>query len=181
MAVAVGTPLVVAGCGWLAQGSGFLLLALATVVVLSVLTAAWVMCGAGPGAGVAVFGFAFLLFVGPALGDYVIADRGVRHEAVVGDVSTYRGKAGRKRPVCTVVLTGADRGRTVEIGDTGGCGKDFEPGRHVTLVEDPEGWLEPRLSSEAGGLAPTTMWTLAGLLTGMEACVLYGRLRRRRE
>ncbi|MDT0613571.1 hypothetical protein [Streptomyces lancefieldiae] len=152
----------------------------ATVLVLAVLGTAWVMCGAGPGTGVAVFGFAFLLFVGPALGDYVMHNRGVRHDALVVDVSSYRGKSGRERPVCTLVLTGADRGRTVEVGDTGGCDDDFERGRQVILVDDPEGWLTPRLGSEVTGVEPYLVWTLTGLLFAMEACALYGRLRRLR-
>ncbi|WP_217140658.1 hypothetical protein [Streptomyces sp. AC627_RSS907] len=178
--VLIGTPLVLVGCGWLAQKEGLLWMLLATVLVLAVLGTAWVMCGAGPGTGVAVCGFAFLLFVGPALGDYVLQDRGVRHDALVVDVSTYRGKSGRERAVCTVVLTGAGRGRTVEVGDTGGCVDDFERGRRVTLVDDPDGWLTPRLGSEVKGVEPYQGWTLAGLLVAMEACALHGRLRRHR-
>lgn len=54
------------------------------------------------------------------------------------------------------------------------------PGRRVTLVADPEGWLVPRLGIEVDGLAPWLIRTCAGLLTAMEAFVLYGRLRPRR-
>ncbi|MFF1275233.1 hypothetical protein ACFVZC_17740 [Streptomyces marokkonensis] len=177
--VLLGTPLVLTGCGWMAQRSGFLPTLLSTVVALAVLGTAWVMCGAKAGTGVAVSGFVFLLFVGPTLGDYVIHDRGVRHDALVMDVSAYRGKGGRERPLCTVVLTGADRGRVIELDDTGGCDDGLTAGSHVTLVEDPEEWVAPRLASEVSGVAPYLRWTLAGLLSGLEACALYGRLRRR--
>ncbi|KES07978.1 hypothetical protein BU52_05995 [Streptomyces toyocaensis] len=177
--VLLGTPIVLTGCGWIAQRPGFLPTLLSMVVALAVLGTAWVMCGAKAGAGVAVSGFVFLLFVGPTLGDYVIHHRGVRHDALVVDVSDYRGRGGRERPLCTVVLTGADRGRTIELGDTGGCDDGLTVGSHVTLVDDPEGWVAPRLGSEVRGVAPYLPWTLAGLLSGLETCALYGRLRRR--
>ncbi|ANB07856.1 hypothetical protein SAM40697_3898 [Streptomyces ambofaciens] len=179
--VLVGTPLALAGCGWLGQDAGLLSTLLGVVVALLVLATAWILCGAKAGAGVAVLGFAFLLFVGPALGDHAMKERGVRHDdAVITEVSTYRGKGGERRPVCTVALTDTERGRTVEVGDTGGCEPDFTPGTHVTLVDDPEGHLAPRLSDKAEGVAPYLLWTLAGLLTALETCALYGRLRRRR-
>ncbi|WP_395575338.1 hypothetical protein [Streptomyces sp. BK79] len=178
--VLIGTPLTLAGCGWLAQDSGLFSTLAGAFVALAVLAAAWILCGAKAGAGVAVLGFAFLLFVGPALGDHVMKERGVRQDALVAEVSTYRGKGGERRPVCEVVLTGVDRGRTVEVGDVGGCERGFAPGTRVTLVEDPAGWLTPRLSGRTTGVAPYLMWTLAGLLVAMESCALYGRLRRRR-
>ncbi|NEB07296.1 hypothetical protein G3I32_00035 [Streptomyces coelicoflavus] len=126
-----------------------------------------------------MFGFTLMLFVGPALGDYAMEHRGVHYDALVADVGTYRGKGGRERPVCTVVLTGADRGRTVEVDDTGGCGDDLATGSRVTLLEDAKGWVAPRLGSEVHGVASYPPWTLAGLLAALEACTLYGRLRRR--
>ncbi|MGI5393458.1 hypothetical protein [Streptomyces sp. CA-251251] len=178
--VTLGTPPALAGCGWLGQDSGLLATLLGVVVALLVLAVAWILCGAKAGAGVAVFGFAFLLFVGPALGDHAMQERGVRHEdAVITDVSTYRGKGGERRPVCTIALTDTDRVRTVEVGDTGGCARDFTPGTHVTLVDDPEGHLAPRLADETDGVAPYLLWTLAGLLTALETCAVLGRLRRR--
>lgn len=178
LGVLVFLPLALTGCGWLAQHQGPLMLAGAFLAVLS-LVVAWIMCGAGPGACVAVFGFAFMLFVGPAMGDYVINQRGVRHGAVVGDVSTYWKKHGDGR-ACTVVTTDTAKPDAYEVDDPDGCDDDLREGQSVTLVLDPEGWLKPRLSSSVNGVAPYLVWTSAGLLTATEGSVLYGRLRRRR-
>jgi hypothetical protein len=173
------TPVVLTGCAWLAQRQGTLVLILGAFLAMAVLFTAWVMCGAGPGLGVAVFGFAFMLFVGPAMNDYGIDHRGVRHAAVVAETGSYYRKHGDGR-TCTVVLTDTPKHIAYEVDDTTGCDEDLKPGRRVTLVVDPEGWLVPRLSAEVNGVAPWLIRTCAGLLAVMEAFVLYGRLRRRR-
>jgi hypothetical protein len=172
------TPLAMTGCAWLAQRQGTLVLLLGAVLGMLVMVAAWALCGAGPGAFVAVFGFAFMLFVGPAMNDYVIDDRGVRHDAVIGDTSTYYRKHGDGR-TCTVVLTDTAKPRAYDVDGIDGCDEEFESGQRVTLVLDPKGWLTPRLSSQVNGVPPYLLWTSAGLLAAMEASVLYGRLRRR--
>ncbi|MYS93427.1 MULTISPECIES: hypothetical protein [Streptomyces] len=177
LGVLVFLPLALTGCAWLAQHQGPLMLAGAILAMLS-LVVAWAMCGAGPGACVAVSGFAFMLFVGPAMGDYLLNHRGVRHGAVIGDVSTYWKKHGDGR-ACTVVTTDTDKSDAYEVDDPDGCEGDLREGQDVTLVVDPEGWLKPRLSSRVNGVAPYLVWTSAGLLTATEGFVLYGRLRRR--
>ncbi|MCX4882787.1 hypothetical protein [Streptomyces sp. NBC_00847] len=173
------TPVALTGCAWLAQRQGTPVLLLGAFLAMVVLLGAWVMCGVGPGLGVAVSGFAFMLFVGPAMNDYVIDHRGVRHEAVVADTGSYYRKHGDGR-TCRVVLTDTPKSSSYEVDDMTGCDDGLKPGRQVTLVADPDGWLVPRLSSEVDGVAPWLIRTCAGLLTMMEAFVLYGRLRRRR-
>ncbi|MFJ8715110.1 hypothetical protein ACIRD9_18285 [Streptomyces violaceus] len=170
-------PLAMIGCAWLAQRQDALVV-LGAVLALLVLVIAWVMCGAGPGACVAVFGFAFMLFVGSAMGDYVINDRGVRHDAVIGDVSTYWRKHGDGR-ACTAVTTDMAKPRAYEVDDPDGCDGDLAEGQSVTLVIDPEGWLKPRLSRHVNGVAPYLAWTSVGLLAAMASAVLYGRHWRR--
>ncbi|MGY6024993.1 hypothetical protein [Streptomyces spinosirectus] len=172
-------PVALTGCAWLAQRQGTLVLLLGAFLAMIVLLGAWVMCGVGPGLGVAVSGFAFMLFVGPAMNDYVIDHRGVRHTAVVADTGSYYRKHGDGR-TCEVVPTDTRKPGSYEIDDTTGCDEDLKPGSQVALVVDPEGWLVPRLSSEVDGLAPWLVRTCAGLFVAMEAFVLYGRLRRRR-
>lgn len=172
-------PVALTGCAWLAQRQGTLVLLLGAVLAMSVLLVAWFMCGVGPGLGVVVSGFAFMLFVGPAMNDYVIDDRGVRHEAVVADTGSYYRKHGDGR-TCRLVLTDTPKPSSYEVDDTTGCDEDLKRGSQVELVVDPEGWLVPRLSGEVDGVAPWLIRTCAGLLAAMEASVLYGRLRRRR-
>ncbi|MER7841355.1 hypothetical protein ABTY98_37105 [Streptomyces sp. NPDC096040] len=173
------TPLALTGCAWLAQHQGTLVMLLGAVLALLVLVLAWSMCGVGPGLGMAVSGFAFMLFVGPAMNDYAIDQRGVRHAAVIADTGTYYSKHGDGR-TCRVVLTDTPKHSSYEVDDTTGCDDDLKPGRRATLVVDPEGWLDPRLSGEVNGVAPWLIRTCAGLLAVMEAFVLYGRLRRPR-
>ncbi|MFF9811364.1 hypothetical protein ACF1G5_40865 [Streptomyces coeruleorubidus] len=132
---------------WLAQHQGALVLAGGFLAML-VLALAWAMCGAGPGACVAVFGFAFMLLVGLAIGDYVIDDHAVRHGAVIGDVSTYRKKHGDGR-ACTVVTADTAKPGAYEVDDLDGCDDDLREGQSVTLVVDPEGWLKSRRSENA--------------------------------
>ncbi|WP_159395451.1 hypothetical protein [Streptomyces albireticuli] len=172
------TPLILAGCGWLNQGGSGLLTAAGVVVVLPLLVVAGALCGAGPGTCVAILGFAFVLFVGPAMDDYVLDRRGTRYEAVIADTSSYHRKHGAGH-TCTVVRSDAGRSLTYKIDDSDGCQEDFEPGRRVTLVVDPEDWLATRLSNNVNGLSSGMAWTCGGLLAAMEALILYGRLRRR--
>ncbi|MFE9539195.1 hypothetical protein [Streptomyces sp. NPDC006691] len=173
------TPLLLAGCGWLGQHPGSLALTLSIVPLLIVLCVAWALCGAGPGAGVAAFGFALALFVGPAMNDYVMEQRGERHPAKIADVEAYHLKHSEGH-TCSVVRTDLAHSPTYTVEDTEGCEKDMRPGQSVTLVADPEGWLGSRLSTDVHGVSAAMLWTCGGLLGGMEALVLYGRLRRRR-
>ncbi len=173
------TPLLLAGCGWLGQHPGSLALTLSIVPLLIVLCVAWALCGAGPGAGVAAFGFALALFVGPAMNDYVMEQRGERHPAKIADVEAYHLKHSEGH-TCSVVRTDLAHSPTYTVEDTEGCEKDMRPGQSVTLVADPQGWLGSRLSTDVHGVSAAMLWTCGGLLAGMEALVLYGRLRRRR-
>ncbi|GHC57937.1 hypothetical protein GCM10010507_38340 [Streptomyces cinnamoneus] len=172
------TPLILAGCGWLNQGGSTLLLMGSVVVLMLVLVVAGALCGAGPGTCVAVLGFTFALFVGPALDDYVLDQRGTRYEAVIADISSYHRRHGTGH-TCTVIRSDSGRNLTYRIDDSQGCDEDFEPGRHVTLVVDPEDWLATRLSNDVNGLSSGHAWTVGGLLAAMDAFILYGRLRRR--
>ncbi|WDV32597.1 hypothetical protein OIM90_18770 [Streptomyces sp. AD16] len=61
-------PPVLLGSGWLAQSESTLLLLLGVIVAMAALLVSWAYAGAGPGTFVALFGLAFLLFVGPATG-----------------------------------------------------------------------------------------------------------------
>lgn len=179
VAVLVLTPLALTGCAWLAQREGTVVMLAGAFLTLLVLVVAWVMCGAGPGTFVAVLGFAFSLFWGPAMNDYVIDHRGVRHHAVVTGTSTYYTKHGDGR-TCTVAPTDTARRLAYDIDGTQGCADGLRRGSRVTLVVDPEGWLAPRLGSEVHGVAPYLVWTSAGVFAGMEAFIVYGRARRRR-
>ncbi|MGW2817729.1 hypothetical protein [Streptomyces sp. NPDC001415] len=172
------TPLLLAGCGWLGQHPGTLVLTLSIVPLLIVLCVAWALCGPGPGAGVAAFGFAFALFVGPAMNDYVLDQRGERHPATISYVETYDLKHGEGH-TCSVVRTDLATSPTYIVEDTKGCEKAMEPGQSVTLVADPDGWLDSRLSTDVDGVSAAMLWTCGSLLAAMEAVILYGRLRRR--
>lgn len=174
------TPLAVAGCGWLAQRQGTVVLVLAVVLLMIVLCTAWAMCGAGPGACVAVCGFALMMFIGPALNDYVLDQRGVRHEAAVAYAENYHNRHGDGF-TCKVIRTDIRKSRVYTVGESSDCGKHTKTGDQVTLVEDPNGWLSPRLGAEANGLSSGMAGTCAGLFAAMEAFILYGRLRRRRD
>ncbi|MGK5730642.1 hypothetical protein ACSNOG_13945 [Streptomyces sp. URMC 124] len=176
----VATPAVVMGGAWLVQSDSLLWIAVATCVVLAALLVAGALCGpgAGPGTCVVVLGFAFCLFVGPAMNDFVLDRRGDRYEGVITDVEGYYKKHGDGR-TCSVARTGSGRKRTYEVNDTAGCDEGFAPGRSVTLVVDPGGWLPTRLDNAVHGLSSGMAWTCGGLLAAMEAFILYGRTRRR--
>ncbi|MBZ4321161.1 DUF3592 domain-containing protein [Streptomyces huiliensis] len=171
-------PVNLAACGWLNQAGSGLLLAVSVVLTLLLLAVAGALCGAGPGTCLAVLGFAFVLFAGPALDDYVLDRRGTRHEAVVTANTSYHRKHDTGH-TCTVVRSDGGRIRTYGIDDSQGCRENFAPGRRVTLVVDPEDWLAARLSNETHGLSSGMAWTCGGLLAAMEAFILYGRLRRK--
>ncbi|MCQ8769201.1 hypothetical protein [Streptomyces telluris] len=175
------TPLVVMGCAWLIQSDSLLWIAVAVCVLLPALVVAGAMCGpgAGPGTCVAILGFALLLFVGPAMNDYVLDRRGDRQEGVVTSIEGYHKKHGDGRE-CSVEGTHSGRTHTYEVNDTVGCGEGMERGQRVTLVVDPDGWLTTRLSNAVHGLSTGMAWTCGGLLAAMEASILYGRMRRRR-
>ncbi|MGK5728599.1 hypothetical protein [Streptomyces sp. URMC 124] len=178
LAVAILTPLVLAGCGWLNQGGSTLLMTGCAVVLMLTLVVAGAFCGAGPGTCAAVLGFAFALFSGPALNDYVLEKRGERYEAAIAGIKGYHRKHHDGR-TCTVVRSDSGRPVTYKIDDSQGCDEDLEPLQRVTLVVDPDDWLATRLSTDVKGLTPGHAWTCGGLLAGMEASILYGRLRRR--
>ncbi|WP_328329953.1 MULTISPECIES: hypothetical protein [unclassified Streptomyces] len=152
---------------------------LSALLVLIVLCVAWAMCGAGPGACVAALGFALMLFIGPALSDYVMLQRGVRHDAVISGVDSYYRRHGPDGHTCEVRRTDVARSAVYSVGDRSGCSGSSRPGQRVTLVEDPAGWLVPRLDGSVNGPSTASVWTCAGLLVAMEAFMLYGRLRRR--
>ncbi|MCX4724649.1 hypothetical protein [Streptomyces sp. NBC_01306] len=172
-------PLALAGCGWLAQRQGTLVMLLSAFLAMIVLCIAWAMCGAGPGACVAALGFALMLFLGPALNDYVMGQRGVRHDAVISGVDSYHRKHGDDGYTCGVKRIDVARSAVYSVDDDSGCSKNSRPGQRVTLVEDPTGWLYPRLAGSVNGLSAGMLWTCAGLCAGMESFMLYGRLRRR--
>ncbi|QLE70532.1 hypothetical protein FGW37_01955 [Streptomyces rectiverticillatus] len=173
------TPALLAAVSWLNPPDDMLLLLAGFALTVIILIAAWCMCGPGPGAGMAALGFFFVLFTGPALDDYVMERRGTAHEALVGDVSTYTRKHGEGR-TCSVVWSASGETHKAEVGDRKGCDESVRQGDRTTIVTDPEGWLRPRLGGDGTGLSAGTAWTCAGLLAGMEAFILYGRLRRRR-
>ncbi|MEV4924399.1 hypothetical protein [Streptomyces roseoverticillatus] len=177
----VGTPLVVAVGAWLVQSDSLLWMAVAACLVLPGLVIAGAMCGpgAGPGTCVAILGFALSVFVGPAMNDLVLDQRGVRHEGVIAKIESYHKKyeAGR---TCFVERSDSGRTQTYEVNDTIGCDESLEPRQRVTLVVDPDGWLATRLSNDVSGLSSGMAWTCGGLFAGMEAFILYGRTRRRR-
>ncbi|MFB7459821.1 hypothetical protein [Streptomyces sp. NPDC056188] len=182
LATLIVAPAAIAGCSWLAQKQGTLALLLGAFLGMLVMVIAWVMCGAWPGALVAVSGFAFMLFVGPALDDYVLNQRGLRQDAVVVDTGTYRTKHTRADGrTCTVVpLDTAKAGsRSYDVDGTDGCGEGLKTGQRVTLVTDPRDWLAPRMGTDVTGVSPSQVWISGGLLVLMEAFILYGRLRRR--
>ncbi|WP_225078087.1 tweety family protein [Streptomyces sp. CoT10] len=182
MAILILTPAAMAGCSWLAQKQGTLVLLLGAFVAMVVLVIAWTMCGAGPGALVAVSGFAFMLFVGPALDDYVLDQRGLRQDAVIVKIGAYHTRHTRSDGrTCTVVpLDTAEAGsRFYDVDGTDGCGDELKTGQRVMLVTDPQDWLAPRLGTDVTGVSPSQVWISGGLLVLLEAFILYGRLRRR--
>ncbi|MFJ8384965.1 hypothetical protein ACIQ9Q_10690 [Streptomyces sp. NPDC094438] len=173
-------PFALAGCGWLAQTQGTLTLSVSVVLLLVVLIGAWVMCGPGPGACVVALAFCAALFIGPALNDHMLDQRGVRYPAVIADVQSFYRKHGDGR-TCKVVRTDVVESAVYSVGDMGdGCEDNVREGQHVTLVVDPQGRLSPRLSGSVNGASGALLWTCGGLLAAMEAFILYGRLRRRR-
>ncbi|WP_405562205.1 hypothetical protein [Streptomyces sp. NBC_01180] len=172
-------PLALAGCSWLAQRQGTLVPLLSAFLVLIVLCIAWAMCGAGPGACVAALGFALMLFLGPALNDYVMDQRGVHHDAVISGVDSYHRKHGADGHTCAVRRTDVAQSAVFSVGDESGCSGTSRPGQRITLVEDPAGWLVPRLAGSVNGPSTGSVWTCASLFVSMEAFMLYGRLRRR--
>ncbi|MGW2900787.1 hypothetical protein ACWDAO_41040 [Streptomyces sp. NPDC001212] len=182
MAILILTPAAMAGCSWLAQKQGTLVLLLGAFVAMVVLVIAWTMCGAGPGALVAVSGFAFMLFVGPALDDYVLDQRGLRQDAVIVKIGAYHTRHTRSDGrTCTVVpLDTVEAGsRFYDVDGTDGCGDELKTGQRVMLVTDPQDWLAPRLGTDVTGVSPSQVWISGGLLVLMEAFILHGRLRRR--
>ncbi|MFE5867370.1 hypothetical protein ACFQ6V_01820 [Streptomyces roseifaciens] len=174
------TPVLLAAVSWLNPPDDTLLLFAGFALTVIILIAAWCMCGPGPGAGMAALGFFFVLFTGPALDDYVLGQRGTVHEALVGDVSTYTRKHSNEGRTCSVVWSASGETYRAEVGDRRGCDESVRQGDKATIVTDPEDWLRPRLGGDAPGLSSGTAWTCGGLLAGMEAFILYGRLRRRR-
>ncbi|WP_405778153.1 hypothetical protein [Streptomyces sp. NBC_00859] len=172
-------PVALAGCGWLAQRQGTLILLLSALLGMIVLCALWAMCGARPGACVAVLGFALVLFVGPTLNDYVMDQRGVHHDAVISGVDSYYRKHGGDGHICEVQRIDVSRSAVYSVDDSSGCSKNSRSGQHVTLVDDPAGWLYPRLASAVNGPSTGSTWTCVSLFVTMEAFMLYGRLRRR--
>ncbi|MEV8530425.1 hypothetical protein [Streptomyces sp. NPDC051211] len=172
LALLVLTPLLIAFSGWLAQPLNVLWLALATVLSLVVLCTAWALCGAGPGACVAVTGFALMLFLGPTLDEIVIEQRGVRHQGMIVDVDRYKRTSRPTRHTCQVATVHAGR-----IGVS--CTQHHRVDDLVAVVVDPEDWLPARLAEKADGPSTATLWTCAGLFAALEAFILWGRLRRR--
>ncbi|WP_413799853.1 hypothetical protein [Streptomyces iranensis] len=142
-----------------------------------VLITAWAMCGAGPGTLVAVSGFALTLFAGPTLGQYVMEQRGVEHHAIIAKVESTHSRHGNKW-LCTAVR--AEDGKRVfyTLSEETGCKQDFKPFHKVTVVEDPSGWLDPRLNTTLSGTPAWVLWLSAGTLALMEIFILFGRLRR---
>ncbi|MCX4549024.1 hypothetical protein OG204_21895 [Streptomyces sp. NBC_01387] len=171
------------GCAWLAQRQGTSAMLLAVFLALIVLCTAWAMCGAGPGVCAATLGFVLLLFAGPALNDFVMNRRGVHHEGLMAGVASYHRKHGDAGHTCQVVRIDPVTGkpRTYSVDDSSGCSGSSKTGQRVILVEDPTGWLVPRLDSSVHGLSSGLAWTCGSLFAGMEAFVLYGRLRRRHD
>ncbi|WP_405944084.1 hypothetical protein OG372_21155 [Streptomyces sp. NBC_01020] len=155
------------------------MLLLSAFLVMIVLCVVWAMCGAGPGACVAALGFALMLFLGSALNDYVMDQRGVRHDAVISGVDSYHRKHGADGHTCEATRTDAAQSAVYSVDDSSGCSENSWTGQRVTLVEDPAGWLNPRLASSVNGPSGELIWTCAGLFGAMEAFTLYGRLRRR--
>ncbi|WP_371536138.1 hypothetical protein OG210_11335 [Streptomyces sp. NBC_00466] len=127
----------------------------------------------------AALGFALTLFVGPALDDYVMLQRGDRHDAVISGVDSYHRRHGADGHTCAVRRTDVARSAVYSVDDQSGCSGSSFPGDRVTLVDDPAGWLLPRLAGSVNGPSTASVWTCAGLLVAMEAFMLYGRLRRR--
>ncbi|MGW5127682.1 hypothetical protein ACWEQ7_27280 [Streptomyces sp. NPDC004069] len=125
-------------------------------------------------------GFAFMLFVGPALDDYVLNQRGLRRDAVIVKIGTYHTRHTRADGrTCTVVpLDTAEAGsRSYDVDGTDGCREGLRTGQSVMLVTDPQDWLAPRMSTEVSGVSASQGWISGGLLVLMEALILYGRLR----
>ncbi|MGW7818688.1 hypothetical protein ACWGLF_11225 [Streptomyces puniciscabiei] len=112
------------------------------------------------------------------MNDYVIDHRGVRHDAVIAGTGTYHKRQG-EGSMCAVALADTPEHPSYDMSDTTGC-TGLRTGDRVTIVVDAEGWLARRLSIEVTGVAPWLVRTCAGLLSAVEAFVLYGRLRRRR-
>ncbi|MFF5445872.1 hypothetical protein [Streptomyces sp. NPDC012888] len=176
MSVTVGAavllPVLLTGSAWLAQPVGVVWPLLATAVSLTVLCTAWVLSGAWPGAVVAVSGIAFTLFLGPALENGVLEQRGVRVQAVVTEAERYDPTKGPDRYTCRVATAA---GESYELG----CEARHTKGFPVTVVVDPQDWLGPRLAERSGGPSAPTLAVIAGLFAVMEAAFLFGRLRKR--
>ncbi|MBL0799115.1 hypothetical protein M2168_003753 [Streptomyces sp. CZ24] len=179
LVVALLLPPVLLGSGWLAQSESTLLLLLGVVVALAALLVAWAYAGAGPGTFVAVLGFAFMLFVGPAMGETVLDRHGVRTPAVVAGFGEMSARYDRAR-TCKLVWEDRDTGEIgrVETGGLSACTDDIKAGDPAVVVVDPTGWQFPRMAADVKP-ASTTAWAISGgLCVAMELMFLWGRARK---
>ncbi|MER5934157.1 hypothetical protein [Streptomyces sp. NPDC002054] len=177
VALLVLTPLLIALSGWLVQPLGLGWLVLGTLLSFVVLCTAWALCGAWPGACVAVSGFALMLFLGPSLDEAVLEERGVRYEALVVDTDSHKRTSRPTKYWCRVGIP-PEAGAKVRFHDVS-CAAGHRVDDWVTVVVDPEDWLATRLAENAHGPYTGVLWTCAGLFVALESSILWGRLRRR--
>ncbi|ESP98533.1 Hypothetical protein B591_18164 [Streptomyces sp. GBA 94-10 4N24] len=177
--VALLLPPVLLGSGWLAQSESTLLLLLGVIVAMAALLVSWAYAGAGPGTFVALFGLAFLLFVGPATGEAVLDRHGVRTPAVVAGFGEMSPRYDRAR-TCKLVWEDRDTGELgrVETGGLSACTDDIEAGDQAVVVVDRTGWQFPRMADDVKSPSTTTWAITGGLFVAMELMFLWGRARK---
>ena len=124
-----------------------LLLLLGVIVAMVALLVAWAYAGAGPGTFVAIFGLAFMLFVGPAMAETFLDRQGVRTPAVVAGFGEMSPRYDRAR-TCKLVWEDRDTGEIgrVETGGLSACTDDIKAGDPAVVVVDPAAIVaaEPR-------------------------------------
>ncbi|UUU41540.1 hypothetical protein [Streptomyces sp. NBC_00162] len=128
----------------------------------------------------AIVGFGTLtlgVFAGISLYEAYAKQLGERVDALVVETGERTGLKGDTRPFCRV----ADPSGTIrEVAQQQGCRADFEPGRRITLFEDPLGILAPRIgTSPDRTLDPFGPTVTGGLFLLVTATLVSGGQRRR--
>ncbi|MCM3821292.1 hypothetical protein CWI85_17425 [Streptomyces albidoflavus] len=179
LVVALLLPPVLLGSGWLAQSDSTLLLLLGVIVAMVALLVAWAYAGVGPGTFVAIFGLAFMLFVGPAMAETFLDRQGVRTPAVVAGFGEMSPRYDRAR-TCKLVWEDRDTGEIgrVETGGLSACTDDIKAGDPAVVVVDPTGWQFPRMADDVESASTTTWAVTGGLFVAMELMFLWGRARK---
>ncbi|MEU4327984.1 hypothetical protein [Nonomuraea dietziae] len=177
---AIGIPLSVIACAWVSLNPWLFWPGIVVGTLLCFM--AWIVTSMphdrhGPGV-LAMFGaFALLLFAGSAAYEAAMRAYGVRADVVVVAVEHRENDGGADWECQVARLDGTALPYTLT--EATGCGEELARGRHVRVVEDPLGWLRPRLDEPPTFSAATQLGVAGGVTVGVEASILWGRSRPR--